>query len=40
MYDSKTIFSIGMGEMIDEETAKASKNDIMAVVDYITNKDE
>ena len=29
-----------MGEVIDEETAQASKNDIMAVVDYITNKYE
>ena len=37
MYDNNTIFCIGMGEVIDEETAQASKNDIMAVVDYITN---
>tara|TARA_S200000501_G_scaffold40970_1_gene33367 strand:- start:826 stop:1302 length:477 start_codon:yes stop_codon:yes gene_type:complete len=40
MYDNNTIFCIGMGEVIDEETAQASKNDIMTVVDYITNKYE
>ena len=39
-YNNNTIFSIGMGEVIDEETAQASKNDIMAVVDYITSKYE
>ena len=37
MYNNNTTFCIGMGEVIDEETAQASKNDIMAVVDYITN---
>ena len=40
MYDNNTIFCIGMGEVIDEETAQASKNDIMTVVDYVTNKYE
>ena len=40
MYNSNTIFCIGMGEVIDEETAQASKNDIMAVVGYITSKYE
>tara|TARA_B100000965_G_scaffold116202_1_gene95956 strand:- start:177 stop:641 length:465 start_codon:yes stop_codon:yes gene_type:complete len=39
-YSNTTIFCIGMGEVIDEETAQASKSDIMAVVDYISNKYE
>ena len=39
-YNNNAIFCIGIGEVIDEETAQASKSDIMAVVDYITNKYE
>ena len=39
-YNNNTIFCIGIGEVIDEETAQASKNDIMAVVNHITSKYE
>lgn len=36
-YSKNTIFCVGIGEIIDEETAVASKNDIMAVVDYLNS---
>ena len=40
MYSDNKIFCVGIGEIIDEETALASKNDIMAVVDYINSNYE
>ena len=40
MYSDNKIFCIGIGEIIDEETALASKNDIMAVVDYLNSNYE
>ena len=40
MYSDNKIFCVGIGEIIDEETALASKNDIMAVVDYLNNNYE
>ena len=40
VYSDNKIFCIGIGEIIDEETALASKNDIMAVVDYINSNYE
>ena len=39
-YAHKKIFCVGIGEIINEETALASKNDIMAVVDYLNNNYE
>ena len=39
-YTNYEIFCIGLGETIDEETALASKNDIMAVVDYLNSNYE
>ena len=39
-YGNTKIFCIGMGQIIDEETALASKNDIMAVVDYLNSNYE
>ena len=39
-YTNFEIFCIGLGETIDEETALASKNDIMAVVDYLNSNYE
>ena len=39
-YSKNTLFCIGIGEIIDEETALASKNDIMAVVDYLSSNYE
>ena len=36
-YSNNKIFCVGMGETIDEETALASKNDIMAVVTYLNS---
>ena len=36
-YSNNKIFCIGMGKTIDEETALASKNDIMAVVTYLNS---
>ena len=39
-YSKNTIFCVGIGEFIDEETALASKNDIMAVVDYLSSNYE
>ena len=39
-YAHKKIFCVGIGEIIDEETALASKNDIMAVVDYLNSNYE
>ena len=40
MYSDNKIFCVGIGEIIDEETALASKNDIMAVVDYLNSNYE
>ena len=40
VYSDNKIFCIGIGEIIDEETALASKNDIMAVVDYLNSNYE
>ena len=40
MYSDNKIFCVGIGEIIDEETALASKNDIMTVVDYINSNYE
>ena len=40
MYSDNKIFCIGIGEIIDEETSLASKNDIMAVVDYLNSNYE
>jgi hypothetical protein len=34
-YSSEKIFCVGMGETIDEETAVASENDILTIVDYL-----
>ena len=34
-YSENKIFCIGMGEIINEETAITSKNDIMTVIDYL-----
>lgn len=34
-YSSEKIFCVGMGETIDEETAGASENDILTIVDYL-----
>jgi len=39
-YAHNKIFCVGIGEIIDEETALASKNDIMAVVDYLNSNYE
>ena len=39
-YTNFEIFCVGLGETIDEETALASKNDIMAVVDYLNSNYE
>lgn len=39
-YSKNIIFCVGIGEFIDEETALASKNDIMAVVDYLSSNYE
>ena len=39
-YSKNTIFCVGIGKIIDEETALASKNDIMAVVDYLSSNYE
>ena len=39
-YTNFEIFCVGPGETIDEETALASKNDIMAVVDYLNSNYE
>ena len=39
-YADNKIFCVGIGEIIDEETALASKNDIMAVVDYLNSNYE
>ena len=39
-YAHKKIFCVGIGEIINEETALASKNDIMAVVDYLNSNYE
>ena len=39
-YSKNTLFCMGIGEIIDEETALASKNDIMAVVDYLSSNYE
>ena len=39
-YYKNTLFCMGIGEIIDEETALASKNDIMAVVDYLSSNYE
>ena len=36
-YSENKIFCIGMGEIINEETAITSKNDIMTVVDYLSS---
>ena len=36
-YSNNKIFCVGMGKTIDEETALASKNDIMAVVTYLNS---
>ena len=40
VYSDNKIFCIGIGEIIDEETALASKTDIMAVVDYLNSNYE
>ena len=40
LYSNNKIFCVGIGEIIDEETALASKNDIMAVVDYLNSNYE
>ena len=37
-YAQETIFCIGMGETIDEETAIASENDILTVVTHIKDR--
>ena len=39
-YSKDTLFCVGIGKVIDEETALASKNDIMAVVDYLSSNYE
>jgi len=39
-YTDEKIFCVGIGEIIDEETALASKNDIMAVIDYLNRNYE
>ena len=39
-YSKNTLFCVGIGKVIDEETALASKNDIMAVVDYLSSSYE
>ena len=39
-YSKNTLFCMGIGEIIDEETVLASKNDIMAVVDYLSSNYE
>jgi len=39
-YTDENIFCVGIGEIIDEETALASKNDIMAVIDYLNRNYE
>ena len=39
-YAHNKTFCVGIGEVIDEETALASKNDIMAVVDYLNSNYE
>ena len=39
-YSKNTLFCMGIGEIIDEETALASKNDIMTVVDYLSSNYE
>lgn len=36
-YSKNKIFCIGMGEIINEETAITSKNDIMTVIDYLNS---
>jgi len=36
-YSNNKIFCVGMGKTINEETALASKNDIMAVVTYLNS---
>ena len=40
VYSDNKIFCMGIGEIIDEETALASKTDIMAVVDYLNSNYE
>ena len=39
-YSKNTLFCVGIGEIIDEETALASKNDIMTVLDYLSSNYE
>ena len=39
-YNDSEIFCIGIGKIINEETALASKNDIRAVLDYINSNYE
>jgi len=39
-YTNSEIFCVGLGKIIDEETALASKNDIRAVVDYLNSNYE
>ena len=39
-YTDEKIFCVGIGEIIDEETALASKKDIMAVIDYLNSNYE
>jgi len=34
-YSSEKIFCVGMGKTIDEETAIASENDILTIIDYL-----
>jgi len=36
-YSDETILCVGMGKTIDEETAIASENDILAVLKYLDN---
>ena len=36
-YSKNKIFCVGMGEIINEETAITSKNDIMTVIDYLNS---
>jgi len=37
-YKNETIFCVGMGKTIDEETAIASEKDISKVLEYLNNK--
>ena len=39
-YNDNEIFCIGIGKIINEETALASKNDIRAVLDYLNSSYE